>query len=127
MSPTRPLWHSLLTIFQIVVLVVVSMVGAGHSHQGAARVENATTATVALVVAQEAEQIGTVADRSDPFSDEAAAGPCGLCCCQAPIVRWAAYAVAVTWKPERRLSGLRAVAFDSLHPETLSEPPRSFA
>jgi hypothetical protein len=127
MSPTRPLWHLLLTVFQIAALVAFLMVGAEHSNAGASHTENATIAAVAPMEAQEAEQIGTGTDRATLLGDESTIGPCDLCCCHAPFVRWASYAVTVTWKPERRLAGLRAVAFDSLHPETLPEPPRRFA
>jgi hypothetical protein len=127
MSPARPLWHLLLTVFQIVALVAFLIVGAEHSNAGTAHTENATIAAVAPMEAQEAEQIGTGTDRAVLLGDESTIDPCGLCCCHAPFVRWASYAVTVTWKPERRLAGLRAIAFDSLHPETLSEPPRPFA
>ncbi|WP_245239938.1 hypothetical protein [Methylobacterium variabile] len=84
-------------------------------------------AAVAPEVDQAAERVGTVTDRADALSAESEAGPCGLCSCHAPFMRWASISVTVSWNFERRLAGLRAVVFDSLHPETLSEPPRSFA
>lgn len=119
MSATRSLWRPLLTILQIVVLVAFSLVSAGHSHAGTAHAGHATAASVAPSGAQGMEP------GSDRVCDEA--GACGLCCCHASLVRWDAFAVTVTWRPERRLTGLRAVAFDSLAPETLPEPPRPFA
>ncbi|MGT2488227.1 hypothetical protein ACU4GA_24400 [Methylobacterium oryzae CBMB20] len=73
-----------------------------------------------------ADQTGDVADHADRGGDKAT-GHCGLCCCHASFARSDAFAATVAWKPGPALAGIRTVAFDSVVPETLPEPPRTFA
>ncbi|MEE7478802.1 MULTISPECIES: hypothetical protein [Methylobacterium] len=126
MSATRSLWRSLLTVFQIVTLVAFSVAGAGHSHVGATHAGHPTVAA-AHPEAPGPDQVYDASDRADRAGDEAATGSCGPCCGHASYVRWDGFSVTVAWKPERTLAGLHVIAFDSLPPETLPEPPRTIA
>jgi len=73
------------------------------------------------------EQVADLSDGADSADDKAAAGPCGLNCHHTSFVRWDFPVVAVSWEPERMLTGIREIEFDSVAPEMLPEPPRTFA
>lgn len=123
MPTIRPLWRALLTVFLTVTLVVVSAAGAGHAHAGPPQVGQTASVHPDLVL----QPVGAPSDRAERAGDDAAAGPCGACCCHASLAHWDPPAVPVSWKRERTLAGIRAIAFDSVTPETLPEPPRTFA
>ncbi|OAH25833.1 hypothetical protein AX289_30410 [Methylorubrum populi] len=127
MLATRSLWRSLLTVFQIVVLVAFSVAGAGHSHVTTHHVGHDTSASVVYQEPSEPAQVDDVAGHAERSTDEAAASPCGPCCCPGSFARWDCLTVAVAWNPERTLAGIRKVTFDSVVAETLPEPPRTFA
>ncbi|GJE81966.1 hypothetical protein [Methylorubrum thiocyanatum] len=127
MSATRSLWRSLLTVFQIVTLVAFSVVDAGHAHVATQHVGHDAAGSVVHYQHPGSAQADDVAGHADPGADEAVAGPCGQCCCPASFARWDCLTVAVAWNPERTLAGIRKVTFDSVVPETLPEPPRTFA
>lgn len=123
MPTIRPLWRALLTVFLTVMLVGVSVANAGHGHAGHAPIGPAASAHHDGVP----EQVGDLSNHAERTGDDGAAGPCGCCCHQASIVRWDSPAVPVSWRLARTLVGIRAIAFDSVAPETLPEPPRTFA
>ncbi|MCX4194215.1 hypothetical protein [Methylobacterium oryzae] len=127
MSATRSLWRSLLAVFLTVTLVAFSVAGAGHAHAGARHVDHAQVTAEGLPEASWSEQALDLSHRAERAGDGATASPCGLNCCHASTVRWDFPAMAVGWKLGQTLSGIRKIAFDSLVPETLSEPPRTFA
>ncbi|MGT2481612.1 hypothetical protein ACU4GR_28435 [Methylobacterium oryzae CBMB20] len=126
MSATSTLWRSLLTVFLTVMLVALSVAGAGHSHAGATHDGHAMVSAAGHPGPASADQTGDVADHADRGGDKAT-GHCGLCCCHASFARSDAFAATVAWKPGPALAGIRTVAFDSVVPETLPEPPRTFA
>ena len=127
MSTIWPLWRSSLAVFLAVTLVALSVPGAGHSHGGAAHVAHAFVDAVGHPEASGSEQVADLSDGADSADDKAAAGPCGLNCHHTSFVRWDFPVVAVSWEPERMLTGIREIEFDSVAPEMLPEPPRTFA
>lgn len=126
MSATRSFWRSLLTVFQIVSLAAFSVAGAGHSHAGELHVGHDTSVSVGYQVTGGPGQVDDMVGHADRSAEESVAGPCGLCC-PASFARWDCLTVVVAWKPERTLAGVRKVTFDSVVPETLPKPPRTFA
>ncbi|AWN35160.1 hypothetical protein [Methylobacterium radiodurans] len=129
MSATRSLWRELLTIVQVVMFAAFSMAGAGHAHAGASHAGYPKVAVVDHSDKSDAElSRGLSDDVEQRDNGDASAAQCGMsCCCQASLARWYCAAVPVSWRLERTLAGIRVVAFDSVSPETLPEPPRTFA
>lgn len=128
MSATRSLWRSLLTVLLAVSLVAVSVLGAGHAHAGARHGGVLQHAAAVHPDAAGPERTLGMSGCAELAGDETPTSPCGLnCCCHATFLRWDFPAVAVGWRPGRMLAGIHEVLFDSLAPESLPEPPRTFA
>ncbi|WP_232628512.1 hypothetical protein [Methylobacterium sp. Leaf118] len=135
MSAPRTLWRTLLTVFQIVTLVAFSVVAAGHSHAATGPIGHAHPHDhpAAHAVLSEPSEIGgaphaaAIEASAQQAGEDAAASHCGLHCCHVSVLRSEGWGMAVTWRPERRLAGIPAIAFVSVSPEALPEPPRTVA
>lgn len=123
MPTIRPLWRALLAVFLTVTLAAVPVVGVEHAHAAPAEVGRIAPAYPDLV----SEQVSDLAVPAERTGDDAAAGPCGACCCHASLARWDFPALSVSRTCGRTLDGIRAIAFDSVTSETLPKPPRTFA
>lgn len=127
MSATRYFWRVLLTVVQIATLVAVPAAGAGHAHAGACHVGH-PAAVVGYQDPLSSDWLGGLSEHAERSGDDASDARCGMnCCCQASLRRWESLTVPVSWILERTLAGIREVAFDSISPETLPEPPRTIA
>ncbi len=145
MRAHRPFWHALAAILQIAALLALSIaapaharahapgIGVKHVHASVDAHAHANHAGIDCAGAHHGPHDGAHAvkvgsDASAPAGDGHSGQCCGLHCpFHIPFVGVADVTVALRWNTERAFRRPRDAAFVSVVPETLPEPPRSFA
>lgn len=135
MRAHRPFRHVLAVILQVAALLALSIAAPAHArgHGGAGHVpmhghHAQTHAGHAGSDVASAQGMDAVSDASGPAGGAHSGQCCGLHCpFHIPFVGVADVTVALRWNTERAFRRPRDAAFASVVPETLPEPPRSFA